>query len=351
MATYTPKAAPGIDPACCASRQRTNFCQQFFLLIRVRFAALLLITLSLSGIAFSETTPSQSNTFSKENLFPKTAQLSPGKTALEPRLSNEADASNQKLIIASAANFKHTLDAIVERYQELTGKQTDIQVVSGSSGKLSTQILNGAPFDIFFSADKQNPDRLVNAGKALEDSRKTYAIGRLVLATRNPAIEKPLIELLSGSFRHLAIANPKLAPYGRAAADTLNALGVNKKSQGKLVQGENIAQTFQFIATGNAELGLVALSQLQQLDQTSGHRYRHWLVPESLHQPIEQDVVIVNRANDPDNENKIQRAQHFLQFVASQHGAKIISANGYTSSLSSASTAANSEQLITQNRY
>ena len=238
----------------------------------------------------------------------------------------ESRPQSESLTVATAANFAPTLKKLAAQYEADAEGAVSIKIVSGSSGKLATQIRQGAPFDLFFSADEKAPAMLIDSGHADADSVFTYAIGRLVLATRHPAIEQPLQELLRGRFKRLAIANPELAPYGAAAMDTLRSLGVEQRSADKLVSGENIAQTFQFVASGNAELGLIALSQLQQFKAEKGRKLRHWLVPESLHQPIRQNAILVSSSDNPRSGNA---ARLFLRFVGSQPAKHIISANGY----------------------
>lgn len=190
--------------------------------------------------------------------------------------------------VAVASNFSHAMQAISDQFEQQTGHNVDL--IFGSTGKIYAQILNGAPFDAFLAADTERPEQLEREKRIQPDSRFSYALGQLVLWSP----DKTLIDsegniLLDGGFRHLAIANPKLAPYGKAAQQTLEARGVWQQWQDKIVRGENISQTFQYIISGNAELGLIARSQLQALDTTS--QGSHWLVPPTLYQPIEQQAV------------------------------------------------------------
>lgn len=190
--------------------------------------------------------------------------------------------------VAVASNFSHAMQAISDQFEQQTGHRVDL--IFGSTGKIYAQILNGAPFDAFFAADTERPERLEREKRIQPGSRFSYALGQLVLWSP----DKTLIDsegkiLLNGGFRHLAIANPKLAPYGKAAQQTLEARGLWQQWQDKIVRGENISQTFQYVISGNAELGLIARSQLQSLDTT--RQGSHWLVPSTLYQPIEQQAV------------------------------------------------------------
>jgi molybdate transport system substrate-binding protein len=162
----------------------------------------------------------------------------------------------------------------------------------GATGAFYAQIRNGAPFQVFLAADAKTPERLEQEGLAVAGTRFTYATGQLALWSAAPGRVDAQGEVLRGaSFERLAIANPKLAPYGAAAMQTLDKLGLLPALQGKLVQGENIAQTFQFVASGNAALGFVALSQVRAREP--GARGSAWLVPAELHEPIRQDAVLL----------------------------------------------------------
>jgi molybdate transport system substrate-binding protein len=187
-----------------------------------------------------------------------------------------------------------------------------------SSGKLYAQILQGAPFDVLLSADRATPAALVAAGYAVDASRFTYARGRLVLwsAVAGDARER----LLQGRFRKLAIANPRLAPYGAAAEETLTRLDVLPAIRSRLVMGENIAQTYQFVATGNATLGLLAASQvLTQGEVPPGA----WLVPDRLHRPIDQDAVLLDHGRDN------SAAIALLRFLRSPAAGAVMRRHGY----------------------
>jgi len=193
------------------------------------------------------------------------------------------------LRIAVASNFVTTLETLAEPFERQSGHR--VVVIPGSTGKLYAQIHNGAPFDLFLAADAARPARLEESGIAVHGSRRTYAIGRLVLWSAVPGIETdgPAI-LEQRHFRHLAIANPRLAPYGRAAKETLEKLGLWEPLRGRLVRGENIAQAYRYARERIADIGLVALAQIKQDGQDG-----HWLVPATFHAPIEQQLVALNR--------------------------------------------------------
>lgn len=185
--------------------------------------------------------------------------------------------------VAVASNFASSLQHIAQDFEESTGHE--VLASPGSTGKLYAQIQHGAPYDLFFAADTARPAALEALGLTLE--RQTYAYGRLVLWSPQPGLVNGSSAVLqTASFEHLAIANPKTAPYGAAAVEVLQGLGVLEQVSPRLVRGENIGQTHHFVVSGNAELGLVALSQLERPSQGS-----MWEVPESAHGPIEQQLV------------------------------------------------------------
>jgi molybdate transport system substrate-binding protein len=193
--------------------------------------------------------------------------------------------------VAVAANFTAPMNVIAASFEKDTGHKA--KLAFGSTGKFYAQIKNGAPFELLLAADDETPARLVQEGAAESASRFTYAIGRLVLWSAKPDVVDASGEVLRrGRYSKLALANPKTAPYGKAALETLTKLGLMHAVQPKLVQGENIAQTLQFVSTGNAELGFVALSQVMRdgkLQQGSA-----WIVPADMHQPIRQDAVLLS---------------------------------------------------------
>lgn len=200
------------------------------------------------------------------------------------------DASAAEVQVAVAANFAAPMQQIAVDFERATGHKA--VVVSGASGKFYAQIRNGAPFEVFLSADDETPARLERDGAAVAGSRFTYAIGKLVLwSAKAGFVDAQGSVLKTGAFRHLAVANPKTAPYGAAALEVLQKSGVAAAVAPKFVQGENIAQTQQFIATGNAELGFIGLSQVWKDGQlTSGSG---WIVPAGLHSPLRQDAVLL----------------------------------------------------------
>ena len=222
--------------------------------------------------------------------------------------------------IAVAANFTAPMKAIIAAFEQQSGHT--VKASYGSTGKLYAQIKNGAPFEALLAADQKRPTLLEEEGAAEPGTRFTYAIGTLVLWSAEPgAVDDGPALLEAGDFNRLAIANPKLAPYGEASIETLEALGVKDAVEPKLVMGENIAQTYQFVDTGNAALGFVALSQVTQdgrIGKGSG-----WIVPGDLHAPIKQDAVTLKRGKD--NPAVIG----LLAFLKGEEAAAIIHDYGY----------------------
>ncbi|MFO1097051.1 MAG: molybdate ABC transporter substrate-binding protein [Xanthobacteraceae bacterium] len=218
--------------------------------------------------------------------------------------------------VAVAANFADAVKEIAAAFKQKTGHQAVLSF--GSSGQLYTQITQDAPFQIMLSADNERPKKLVADGLAVADSRFTYAIGKLVLWSKTRDYVKGEDTLKAGAFAKLAIANPSAAPYGAAAVETLKALNLYETLQPKIVQGNNIAQTFQFIDTGNAELGFVALSQLA--GEPAGSR---WVVPQALYSPIRQDVVLLKKGEGN------EAATAFLAFLKGPEARSIIEKFGY----------------------
>jgi molybdate transport system substrate-binding protein len=192
--------------------------------------------------------------------------------------------------VAVASNFAAPLAQIGEAFTAATGHT--LKVSAGATGKLYQQITAGAPFEVLIAADDETPARLVKEGLAVAGSNFTYAIGKLALWSAQPGfVDGQGAVLASGKFSHLAIANPKIAPYGRAGMDVLKARGLNGALAPKVVTAETIAQAFQFVYTGNAELGFVALSQLLVPGKPAGGSY--WLVPTALYGEIRQDAVLL----------------------------------------------------------
>lgn len=213
-----------------------------------------------------------------------------------PQRAAHAVTQEDRIRVAVAANFLPALREIAAEFEARTGHQ--VVTSSGSTGRLYAQIRNGAPFDVFLSADAERPRLLEEGGLGVPGSRFPYALGRLVLwSPRTELLAAGGPEALeAGAFRRLALANPALAPYGAAARETLQALGLWTRLEGRLVRGENIAQAYALVATGNAPLGFVARSQiLQATDPIPGAT---WLVPNTLHAPIRQDAILLARARD-----------------------------------------------------
>jgi molybdate transport system substrate-binding protein len=194
--------------------------------------------------------------------------------------------------VAVAANFTAPMQQIAAAFEKNTGHR--VRLSSGATGKFYAQIAAGAPFELLLAADEATPARLEREGLAVAGTRFTYATGRLVLwSARAGAVDAQGRVLSSGTFAHLAIANPKTAPYGAAALEVLRALHVEDRLRPKLVQGESIAQTYQFVASGNAELGFVALSQVWRDGRLTGGS--GWVVPAGLHGAIRQDAVLLRK--------------------------------------------------------
>lgn len=199
----------------------------------------------------------------------------------------------EEVLVAVASNFFTPMTEIAERFQAETGHE--VRLASGSSGRFVAQIRNGAPFQVFLSADQERVEALIQSGHAIEQTRFTYANGALLLWSSDPELSLDAESLSTVPFRRLALANPDLAPYGKAAVQVLDALGLDESTRSRWVLGENIAQTYQFVATGNAELGFIAASQLSHGETSSGVE-RAWRIPESYHEPIRQDAVLIRSA-------------------------------------------------------
>jgi molybdate transport system substrate-binding protein len=218
--------------------------------------------------------------------------------------------------VAVAANFIEPVKEIGALFAKATGHQAVFS--PGGTGQLYAQITQDAPFEVFLAADEATPKKAVDQGFAVAGSRFTYATGRLALFSRDPALVRGEATLREGRFTKLAVANPATAPYGAAAVEVMKALGVYDGLAARLVQGNNIAQTYQFVATANAELGFVALSQIAR--QAEGSR---WLVPDSLHAPIAQDAVLLQRGADS------EAARAFLAFLRGPESRAVVAKFGY----------------------
>jgi molybdate transport system substrate-binding protein len=221
------------------------------------------------------------------------------------------------LQVAVASNFAPVLEQLKPAFEKESGHQ--ITLIAGATGQHYTQIVNGAPFDIFFAADAERPQLLEKGGHAVAGSSFTYALGKLVLWSTHPGLVDDSGSILErDDFRHLAIANPQLAPYGKAAQQVLVQRGLWENVQGRLVQGENITQTLQFVESANAELGFIALSQWLEVDPDNTGS--HWNVPQELFDPIVQQAVILHES---------PAARAFVAFIQGDTSKAVIQAAGY----------------------
>jgi molybdate transport system substrate-binding protein len=229
-------------------------------------------------------------------------------------------ATADEVLVAVAANFAGPLAKIGEGFTAASGHT--LKVSSGATGKFYTQIVAGAPFEVLLSADDETPKRLAAEGHAVAGSNFTYAIGKLALWSAQPGyVDDQGAVLATGKFAHLAIANPSVAPYGRAAMEVLKARGLVDSVTPKLVTAESIAQAHQFVATGNAELGFVALSQVAVPGKPVTGSY--WLVPASLHGEIRQDAVLLKPGK------KRAAAAALLAYLKTSPAKSVIEAYGY----------------------
>jgi len=228
----------------------------------------------------------------------------------------EGNAFAAQTNVAVAANFTEAAKEIAAAFQQKTGHEAVLSF--GSSGQFYTQITQDAPFQIFLSADNERPKKLVDDGLGVSDSRFTYAVGKLVLWSKTPDLVKGEETLKAASFAKLSICNPVAAPYGAAAVEAMKSLKVYDALQPKFVEGANITQAFQFVQTGNAELGFIALSQLTGND--SGSR---WLVPQTLYTPILQDAVLLKKGASN------EAATAFMTFLKGPEARAIIEKYGY----------------------
>lgn len=229
-------------------------------------------------------------------------------------------AGADEIQVAVAANFTVPMQKIAADFEKESGHK--VQLVAGSTGKFYAQIKNGAPFEILLAADDETPEKLEKEGAAVTGSRFTYAIGKLVLWSAKPGFVDDKGEVLrKGEFKHLSLANPKLAPYGAAGIETLTALKLIDAVQPRIVQAENITQAQQYIATGNAELGFVALSQVikdGKIGEGSG-----WIVPTALYQPIRQDAVLLDKGRGK------PAAEALLKYLRGEKARSVILSYGY----------------------
>ncbi|AEG00493.1 molybdate ABC transporter substrate-binding protein [Methylomonas methanica] len=226
----------------------------------------------------------------------------------------------ETVLVAVASNFTKPMSEIAAAFERETGHTAKLSF--GSSGKIVSQLENGAPFEIFLSADDEKPLKLEQAGLTVPGSRFTYALGTLVLWSAKPGYVDEQGQILAkGGFSHLALADPKLAPYGAAAMEVIQNKGLTERLQPLLVRGENISQAYQFVGTGNAELGFVALSQVikdSKIGAGSG-----WIVPASSHTPIRQDAVLMKTGEEN------PAAPALLAFLKAAPAKAIIEKYGY----------------------
>ena len=219
-----------------------------------------------------------------------------------------------EVMVATAANFYPTLNRIKPMFEQQTGDT--VKIIRGSTGKLYAQIMHGAPYDIFLAADTHRPDLLIKQQKVESSDGKIYARGQLVLWKPGADDGESLkSKLISGEFNKLAIANPKTAPYGRAAIETLKAMGAYEMAKSRLVYAENIAQALHFVQSGAADLGLIAKSLVNNDE--------YWSVDSTLHEPIEQKMVLTQRGKTNSS------ARKFFEFMQSDIVQKQIAADGY----------------------
>jgi molybdate transport system substrate-binding protein len=230
---------------------------------------------------------------------------------------NVAPAAAATVQVAVASNFMEPAKEIAAAFTAQKGHQANLSF--GPSGQIYVQISHGAPFEVFLSADKERPQQAEKDGFSVDGTRFTYAVGRLVLYSTRPRFVDANVKVLAREdLEHLAIADPAVAPYGLAAVESLGKLGLYERLKPKIVQGSSIAQTFQFVQTGAAEVGFVALSQV--INRPDGSR---WIVPAKLHSPIDQQAVLLKTgANNP-------AAKAFLTFLQSPTARAIIRRYGY----------------------
>jgi len=229
-------------------------------------------------------------------------------------------AQADEVAVAVAANFTAPMQKIAAEFEKDTGHKAVLSF--GATGKFYAQITNGAPFEVLLAADDTTPEKLAKEGKGVADSRFTYAIGTLVLWSPKAGYVDDKGEVLkSGDYKHIAIANPKLAPYGTAAMEVLNKQGLTAQVQPKVVMGENIGQTYQFAASGNAPLGFVALSQVMENGQL--REGSAWVVPATMHAPIRQGAIVLQRGQGN------PAADALMQYLRGEKARAVIRAYGY----------------------
>lgn len=222
--------------------------------------------------------------------------------------------------VAVAANFTAPIQAIAADFEKDTGHK--LVASYGATGQFYTQIKNGAPFEVFLAADDSTPAKLEKEGDTVAGTRFTYAVGTLALwSAKEGYVDDQGAVLKANQYQHLSIANPKAAPYGLAATEVLDKLKLTEATQAKIVEGQNISQAYQFVSTGNAELGFVALSQIYKDGKiTSGSA---WIVPNTLYSPIKQDAVVLSKGKDN------AAAKALMEYLKGPKAAAIIKSYGY----------------------
>jgi len=222
--------------------------------------------------------------------------------------------------VAVAANFTAPIQAIAKDFEADTGHK--LVASFGATGQFYTQIKNGAPFEVFLAADDTTPAKLEKENEIVKGSRFTYAVGTLALwSAKEDYVDDKGEVLKKNAYQHLSIANPKAAPYGLAATQVLAKLGLTDATQPKIVEGQSIAQAYQFVSTGNAELGFVALSQVYKDGKLNSGSA--WIVPANLHEPIKQDAVILNKGKDS------AAAKALMDYLKGPKAAAVIKSFGY----------------------
>jgi molybdate transport system substrate-binding protein len=233
-------------------------------------------------------------------------------------------ATAQEITVAAAADMSAALPQLVDAYTKRTGQT--VKLAFGASGNLTNQIRNGAPFDVFLSADEEFPQQLIAEGLAAKETLYRYAVGRLVLWVPNDSpldlSKLGMNALLDLSVKKISIANPATAPYGRAAAAALRHFGIYDQVASRLVIGENISQAAQFVESGNAQAGLVALSHA--LAPAMKDKGRYWQVPLDAYPPLNQAAVVLSKSKQQD------AARRFLQFLSSPEARSVLAQYGFT---------------------
>ncbi|MCH4876243.1 molybdate ABC transporter substrate-binding protein [Pseudomonas sp. TMW22090] len=253
-------------------------------------------------------------------MTPRASRFAPAALMSLLAVCTAGSAQADEVQVAVAANFTAPLQAIAADFEKDTGHK--LIAAYGATGQFYAQIKNGAPFEVFLSADDSTPQKLENEGDTVKGSRFTYAIGTLALwSAKDGYVDSQGKVLSDNQYQHLAIANPKAAPYGLAATQVLARLGLTDQVKARIVEGQNITQAYQFVSTGNAELGFVALSQVYKDGKVSGGSA--WIVPADMHDPIKQDAVILNKGKDN------PAAKALVDYLKGPKAAAVIKSYGY----------------------